>query len=105
MAERCRISILHSMTTETYKLIDSDHPELFWLLETSPASAERFFFEYNFENIVKGWFFVVPKYLFKRKGISYRALYYTREQAEAAKVDTNFAVVELLWEPVENPSD
>jgi hypothetical protein len=93
------------MSSTTYKLIDSDHPELFWMLETTPTSDERFFFEYNFENLVKGWFSVVPKYLLKRKTIAYCALYYTKEQAEVRKVDSNFAVVEVIWEAIETTSD
>jgi hypothetical protein len=92
------------MSTNVYKLIDNDHRELSWQLETTPTSDERFFFEYNFEDIIKGWFSVVPKYLLKRKTIAYAALYYSKQEAEIRKVDGNFAVVELIWELVEeNP--
>jgi hypothetical protein len=88
------------MSSTTYKLIDNDHRELSWILETSPLSDERFFFEYNFQDLIKGWFSVVPKYLLKRQKIAYAALYYTRQEAEVRKVDGNFAVVELIWEPI-----
>jgi hypothetical protein len=92
------------MANNVYKLIDNDHPELSWRLETTPTSDERFFFEYNFNDLIKGWFSVVPKYLLKRKKIAYAALYYTKQEAETRKVDGNFAVVELIWELLEeNP--
>ena len=48
----------------TFKLIDKDHPELFWTVETTKVSSERFYFDYNFEDIIKGWFSIVPKYIY-----------------------------------------
>ncbi len=87
-----------SSPTATYKLIDQDHPEIYWIVEMSPESKERIYFEYNFQDIIKGWFSIVPKYLLKRKQVAYGSLYYTREEAEVRKVDGNFAVVELIWE-------
>lgn len=82
----------------SYKLIDRDHPEIYWILTTSPQSKERFYFEYNFNDAIAGWFSVVPKYLLKRQQVHYAPLYYTRPEAEARKIDSNFAVVELIWE-------
>lgn len=81
-----------------FKIIDRDHPEINWTIETSPTSNERILFEYNFADTIKGWFSIVPKYMFRNKDVTYAALYYTREQAEERKVDVNFAVVELVWE-------
>ncbi|MGK7946366.1 MAG: hypothetical protein AB4058_18050 [Microcystaceae cyanobacterium] len=85
----------------TYKLIDQDHPEIYWIVEMSPDSKERIYFEYNFQDLIKGWFSIIPKYLLKHQKIAYGSLYYTREEAEERKVDGNFAVVELIWEKVE----
>ena len=84
----------------SYKIIDQDHPEIYWLLSTSPQSKERFYFEYNFNNVIKGWFSIVPKYLLKRQQVHYARLYYTRSEAETRKIDGNFAVVELIWEEI-----
>ncbi len=84
----------------TYKLIDQDHPEIYWIVEMSPESKERIYLEYNFQDMIKGWFSVIPKYLLKSHKVAYGSLYYTREEAEARKVDGNFAVVELIWEEV-----
>ena len=85
----------------SYKLIDHDHPEIYWILTASPQSKERFYFEYNFKDVIAGWFSVVPKYLLKRQQVHYASLYYTRSQAEARKIDSNFAVVELIWEAID----
>ncbi|MGK7893524.1 MAG: hypothetical protein AB4372_07845 [Xenococcus sp. (in: cyanobacteria)] len=82
----------------SYKIIDQDHPEIYWILSTSPQSKERFYFEYNFNDVIKGWFSIVPKYLLKRQQVHYARLYYTRSEAETRKIDGNFAVVELIWE-------
>lgn len=84
----------------SYKIIDQDHPEIYWLLSTSPQSKERFYFEYNFNDVIKGWFSIVPKYLLKRQQVHYARLYYTRSEAETRKIDGNFAVVELVWEEI-----
>ena len=82
----------------SYKIIDQDHPEIYWILSTSLQSKERFYFEYNFNDVIKGWFSIVPKYLLKRQQVHYARLYYTRSEAETRKIDGNFAVVELIWE-------
>ena len=87
-----------SPLTSTYKLIDQDHPEIYWIVEMSPESKERIYFKYNFQDTIKGWFSIIPKYLLKRQKVMYGALYYTREEAEEKKIDGNFAVVELIWE-------
>lgn len=84
----------------TFKIIDKDHPENFWIVETLPLSEERLYFEYNFQDIIKGWFSIIPKYLFKQQKIAYGSLYYTLEAAKERKLDGNFAVVELIWEPL-----
>jgi hypothetical protein len=81
-----------------FKVIDQDHPEIFWLVETLPASPERIYLEYNFADVIKGWFSIVPKYIFKSHKIHYGSLYYTLEEAQERKLDGNFAVVELIWE-------
>ncbi len=86
------------ITQSSFKLIDQDHPEIFWILIISPQSKERLYFEYNLHNNIKGWFSIVPKYLFKRQKVYYAPLYYSRAEAEIRKVDGNFAVVELVWE-------
>ncbi len=88
------------ITQLPFKLIDKDHPEIFWILSTSPQSKERYYFEYNFNDVIKGWFSVVPKYLLKRQQVHYAPLYYTRSEAETRKVDGNFAVVEIIWEKI-----
>ena len=85
----------------SFKLIDRDNPEIYWILSTSPQSKERFYFEYNFNDAIKGWFSVVPKYLLKRQQVHYAPLYYTRPEAEIRKVDGNFAVVEIIWEELD----
>lgn len=85
----------------SFKLIDRDRPDVYWILTTSPQSAERFYFEYNFNDAIAGWFSVVPKYLLKRQQVHYASLYYTRLEAETRKVDGNFAVVELIWEKID----
>lgn len=41
---------------------------------------------------------LIDWHLLKRQKVAYGSLYYTREEAEARKVDRNFAVVELIWE-------
>jgi hypothetical protein len=33
-----------------FKVIDQDHPEIFWLVETLPTSGERIYFERQFKN-------------------------------------------------------
>ena len=88
------------ITQLSFKLIDRDHPEIFWILATSSESKERYYFEYNFNDVIKGWFSVVPKYLLKRQQVYYAPLYYTRSEAETRKVDGNFAVVEIIWEKI-----
>ncbi|MDJ0741786.1 MAG: hypothetical protein QNJ32_00330 [Xenococcaceae cyanobacterium MO_167.B27] len=88
-------------TQSSFKLIDQDHPELYWILSTSPQSKERFYFEYNFNDLIKGWFSVIPKYLLKRQQVHYAPLYYTRPEAETRKIDSNFAVVEIIWEEID----
>ena len=85
----------------SYKIIDKDHPEISWTFSTSPQSKERFYFEYNLNEGIKGWFSIVPKYLLKRQQVHYAPLYYTRSEAETRKVDGNFAVVELIWEEMD----
>ena len=85
----------------SFKLIDRDHPEIYWIFSTSPQSKERFYFEYNLNEGIKGWFSIVPKYLLKRQQVHYAPLYYTRSEAETRKVDGNFAVVELIWEEID----
>ena len=82
----------------SYKIIDKDHPEIYWIFSTFSQSKERFYFEYNLNDVIKGWFSIVPKYLLKRQQVHYAPLYYTRSEAETRKVDGNFAVVELIWE-------
>ena len=88
-------------TQSSFKLIDRDRPESYWILSTSPQSKERFYFEYNVNETVKGWFSIVPKYLLKRQQVYYAPLYYTRPEAETKKIDGNFAVVEIIWEEIE----
>ena len=88
-------------TQSSFKLIDQDCPENYWILSTSPQSKERFYFEYNVNDTVKGWFSIVPKYLLKRQKVYYAPLYYTRPEAETKKIDGNFAVVEIIWEEIE----
>ena len=85
----------------SYKIIDKDHPEIYWIFSTFPQSKERFYFEYNLNDVIKGWFSIVPKYLLKRQQVHYAPLYYTRPEAETRKVDGNFAVVELIWEEID----
>ena len=87
-------------TPASFKLIDRDHPETFWILTSSPQSKERVYFEYNLSEAINGWFSVIPKYLLKRQQVHYAPLYYTRPEAEARKIDGNFAVVELIWEKI-----
>ena len=82
----------------SFKLIDRDHPEIYWIFSTSPQSKERLCFEYNFNDAIAGWFSIIPKYLLKRQQVYYAPLYYTRSEAETRKIDGNFAVVELIWE-------
>lgn len=89
-------------TPSSFKLIDRDRPEVYWMMSTLPQSKERFYFEYNVDDTVKGWFSIVPKYMLKRQQVYYAPLYYTRSEAETKKVDGNFAVVELIWEEIES---
>lgn len=87
-------------TPASFKLIDQDRPETHWILTASPQSKERVYFEYNVNETITGWFSVVPKYLLKRQQVHYAPLYRTRPEAEAKKIDGNFAVVELIWEEI-----
>lgn len=89
-----------SKTQLSFKLIDRDHPEIYWILSTLPESKERFYFKYNYSDVIEGWFSVIPKYLLKRQQVYYAPLYYTRSEAETRKVDGNFAVVEIIWEEI-----
>ena len=92
----------NNIIQSSYKIIDKDHPEISWTFLTSPQSKERFYFEYNLNDRIKGcWFSIVPKYLLKRQQVHYAPLYYTRSEAETRKIDGNFAVVELIWEEIE----
>ncbi len=90
------------ITPSSFKLIDRDRPEIYWIMSTSPQSKERFYFEYNVDDKVKGWFSIVPKYVLKRQKVYYAPLYYTRPEAEAKKIDGNFAVVEIIWEEIKS---
>ena len=88
-------------TQSSFKLTDRDRPKNYWILSASPQSKERFYFEYNVNDTVKGWFSIVPKYLLKRQQVYYAPLYYTRPEAETKKIDGNFAVVEIIWSEIE----
>ncbi|MEM7595244.1 MAG: hypothetical protein AAF383_27735 [Cyanobacteria bacterium P01_A01_bin.83] len=70
-------------------------------MTASPQSKERFYFKYNVNDTVKGWFSIIPKYLLKCQNIYYALLSYTHPEAETEKIDGNFAVVEIIWSEIE----